>query len=182
MASLTAVKKLPLLGVKLVDLARLPDERGIFTEIMRIDWKELLDNDEIVQANMSVTYPGIIRAWHRHARGQTDYFLVLRGSIKVCAYDDEEGSPTRGLLVEVVLSGDRMQILRVPGKYWHGFKVISSEPAYLIYFVNKLYDYTNPDEERRPWNDPNVIPIAINGRRDDPRVGKPWDWLYPPHR
>jgi dTDP-4-dehydrorhamnose 3,5-epimerase len=129
MPLLTAVRELSLPGVKLVDLARFPDERGIFTEIMRVDWRELLDNDEIVQANMSVTYPGIIRAWHRHARGQTDYFLVLRGSIKVCAYDDEEGSPTRGHIVEVVLSEDRMQILRVPGKYWHGFKVVSHEPG-----------------------------------------------------
>jgi dTDP-4-dehydrorhamnose 3,5-epimerase len=34
-----------------------------------------------------------------------------------------------------------MQILRVPGKYWHGFKVVGNESAYLIYFVNKLYDY-----------------------------------------
>ena len=182
MPLLTAVKELNLPGVKLVDLARLPDERGIFTEIIRADWREMLCEDNIVQANFSVTYPGIVRAWHRHVHGQTDYFLVLSGSIKVCAYDDEEDSPTRGHLVEVVLSEDRMQILRVPGKYWHGFKVVSPKPAYLIYFVNKLYDYTSPDEERRPWNDPSVIPIAINGRRDDPRVGKPWDWLYPPHR
>jgi dTDP-4-dehydrorhamnose 3,5-epimerase len=182
MPLLTAVKELNLPGVKLADLVRLPDERGIFTEVMRVDWKEMLDEDSIVQANLSVTYPGIVRAWHRHVRGQTDYFLVLSGSIKVCAYDDEEGSPTRGHLVEVVLSGDRMQILRVPEKYWHGFKVVSPQPAYLIYFVNKLYDYASPDEERRPWNDPSVIPLAINGRRDDPRVGKPWDWLYPPHR
>ena len=182
MPLLTTVRELHLLGVKLADLVRLPDERGIFTEIMRADWREMLNEDSIVQANFSVTYPGIIRAWHRHVRGQTDYFLVLSGSIKVCAYDDGEDSPTRGHLVEVVLSGDRMQILRVPGKYWHGFKVVSPKPAYLIYFVNNLYDYASPDEERRPWNDPNVIPIAINGRRDDPRVGKPWDWLYSPHR
>jgi dTDP-4-dehydrorhamnose 3,5-epimerase len=182
MPLLTTIRELTLPGIKLADLARFPDERGVFMEIIRIDWKELLDGDEILQVNMSVTYPGIIRAWHRHARGQTDYFLVLKGSIKVCAYDDEEGSPTRGHLVEVVLSEDRMQILRVPGKYWHGFKVVSHEPAYLIYFVNKLYDYANPDEERRSWNDPSIIPVTINGRKDDPRVGRPWDWNYPPHR
>jgi len=182
MPLLTAVKELNLPGVKLVDLARLPDERGIFTEIMRVDWRELLDGDDIVQINLSVTHPGIIRAWHRHIRGQTDYFLVLIGSIKVCAYDDDEGSPTKGHLVEIALSEDRMQILRVPGRYWHGFKVVSHEPAYLIYFVNRLYDPANPDEERRPWNDPRIIPVVINGRTDDPRVGKPWNWLHPPHR
>jgi len=181
MPLLTDVKQLNLPGVKLVDLAKLPDERGIFTELMRTDWREVLSGDEIVQANLSVTYPGIIRAWHRHLRGQTDYFLVLKGSIKVCAYDDE-GSPTKNHLVEVVLSEDRMQILRVPGKYWHGFKVIGEEAALLLYFTNRLYDYENPDEERRPWNDPKVVPKKINGRSDDPRCNKPWDWFAPPHK
>lgn len=182
MPLLSDVMELPLPGVKLVDLARFPDERGVFTEIMRSDWKGIFGEDSIVQANLSVTYPGIVRAWHRHRRGQIDYFLVVKGSIKVCAYDDEEGSPTKGHLVEVVLSESRMQILRVPGHYWHGFKVIGSEPAYLVYFVNRLYDYGDPDEERRPWNDQAIIPTVINGRKDDPRVGKLWDWFTPPYR
>ena len=181
MPLLTKVKELNLPGVRIADLARFPDERGIFTEIMRMDWRELLEEDSILQANLSVTYPGIVRAWHRHRRGQVDYFLVVKGSIKVCAYDDEEGSPTKAHLVEVVLSDNRMQILRVPGKYWHGFKAIGPEPAYLVYFVNRLYDYENPDEERRPWNDPHIIPKKINGK-DDSRCGKPWDWLAPPYR
>jgi len=182
MPLLTAIKELQLPGVKIVDLTRFPDERGIFTEIMRMDWRDLLGDDEILQANLSVTYPGIVRAWHRHKRGQIDYFLVIKGSIKVCAYDGEENSHTMGYLVEVVLSEDRMQILRVPGNYWHGFKVVSLEPAYLIYFTNRLYDYSNPDEERIPWNDPRIVPKYINGRQDDPRVNKSWDWNYPPHR
>ncbi len=181
MPLLGAVKELPLPGVKIVDLVRFPDERGIFTEIMREDWKEIID-EPIVQANLSVSYPGIVRAWHRHARGQVDYFLVVQGSIKVCAYDDREGSPTKGHLVEVVLTEDRMQLLRVPGHYWHGFKVVGDRPAVVVYFVNRLYDYENPDEERRPWNDPSVVPVRINGKEDDPRVGKPWDWFRPPHK
>lgn len=174
------VKDLPLPGVKIADLIRFPDERGVFTEIIRSDWKDLLGEDTIVQANFSVSYPNIVRAWHRHSRGQVDYFLVIKGSIKVCAYDDGN-SLTKGHLVEVVLSESRFQILRIPGNYWHGFKVISDEPACLIYFVNRLYDYKDPDEERRPWNDQSIVPIAINGRKDDPRVGKPWDWFAVPH-
>ena len=51
-------------------------------------------------------------------------------------------------------------MLRVPGKYWHGYKVVGDEPVLLLYFVNNLYDYKNPDEERRPWNDPTVVPVA----------------------
>jgi len=63
------VKDLPLAGVKIVDLVTFPDERGSFTEVMRIDWKEIVQ-DEIVQANLSVSYPGIVRAWHKHERGK----------------------------------------------------------------------------------------------------------------
>ena len=43
-------------------------------------------------------------------------------------------------------------------------------------------DYTNPDEERRPWNDRTIIPSSINGKTDDIRVGKPWNWDHPPHK
>ena len=169
------VKELWLPGVKLVEIDRFVDERGIFHEIMRSDWKELLGDDTIVQTNLSITYPGIIRAWHRHLRGQVDYFFVARGTIKVCAYDEETQH-----LVEVILSDAKPQILRIPGHYWHGFKALGTQPAYLIYFTTKLYDYQNPDEERRPWNDPTIKPAKTNGKMNDLRCSKPWN--YPPHR
>jgi len=82
-------------GVKVQDINKWVDERGFFAEIMREDWKALLGEDRIVQANFSFTYPGTIRAWHRHEKGQVDYLIVLRGTIKICAYDDEEGSSTQ---------------------------------------------------------------------------------------
>ena len=174
---LKGVRELSLPGVRLAELDRMVDERGLFHELARSDWRDLFGEDSIVQVNLSVTHPGIVRAWHRHLRGQVDYFLVLRGAAKVCAFDDNTGN-----LVEVVLSWDKPQILRVPGMYWHGFRALGEEPVYLLYFVNRLYEYQNPDEERRPWNDSTLVPLAVNGRRDDPRCGKPWDWFYPPHK
>ncbi len=164
-------------GIKTKSLIRHLDERGSFTEIMRKDWKDILEEDEFTQANLSVTYPAITRAWHRHLKGQVDYFICLNGAIKICVYDDE----TREL-DEIISTGDDLKTVKVPGQYWHGFKVIGNKPAWLLYFVNKLYDHTSPDEERRPWNDQTIIPILINGKKDDPRAGKPWDWNYPPHR
>ena len=163
-------------GVSLHRLKKNYDERGYFVEIMRKDAKDIFD-DEIVQANYSLTYPNIVRAWHRHVRGQTDYFLVIRGAAKICVYDDKTGE-----LDEIISNGEELQIVRIPGHYWHGFKALGNEPVYLIYFVNRLYDYSNPDEERRPWNDQSIIPSSINGNNRDPRVGKPWDWFAPPHK
>ena len=164
-------------GIKIKPLKRFADERGFFMELMRSDWKDILGEDVFMQANLSITYPGIVRAWYRHLRGQVDYFIVIRGCAKICAYDEESRE-----LDEIISCGINPQVVRIPGYYWHGFKAIGVEPVWLIYFVTKLYDYKNPDEERRPWNDPTIIPLKINGRTDDPRVGKPWDWFYPPHR
>jgi dTDP-4-dehydrorhamnose 3,5-epimerase len=164
-------------GIKIKQINRLPDERGFFTEVMRKDWKELFAEDTVAQANFSYTYPGMIRAWHRHLKGQTDYFLALKGAIKICAFDDKTAE-----INEVISSALNLQVVRVPGHYWHGFKALGDESAMLVYFTTKMYDYQNPDEERRVWNDPTLIPKSVNGRTDDVRVGKPWDWNCPPHK
>ena len=164
-------------GVKIYDLKRFLDERGFFTEILRQDWKDLFKEEWIAQANLSYSYPCIIRAWHRHLRGQTDYFVVVNGAMKICAYDEKTKQ-----LDEIIVGEQRLQVVRIPGRYWHGTKTIGNKPSLTVYFATKMYDYNNPDEERKPWNDPTIVPTAINGKKDDPRVGKPWDWNYPPHR
>ena len=170
------MKEYPLEGVRVYELNISPDERGFFTEAFREDWHEFTD-ESIVQANLSYSYPNVVRAWHKHVRGQVDSFLVLKGALKICAYDEETKR-----LAEVIGSGEKPAVVRIPGHYLHGTKTISSEPSLTIYFVNKLYDYKNPDEERRPWNDPGIIPSEINGNKNDPRVNKPWDWFYLPYK
>jgi len=167
-------------GIEIIPLKRYNDERGYFLELFRSDNPKIVH--EIVQFNMSYSYLGIIRAWHRHLRDQFDYFTCIDGCLKICAYDDRKNSKSFRELDEFILRGDDPQILRVPGILWHGFKVIGPNPAKLLYGVNKLYDYENPDEERRPWNDPTIIPESINGNINDPRVGKSWDWNYPPYK
>jgi len=155
-------------GVKIYEIKKSPDERGFFTEILRQDWKDLLGEEWIAQANLSYSYPGIIRAWHRHLQGQTDYFIVVKGAMKICAYDEKTNQ-----LDEIIASEHKLQIVRIPGHYWHGTRTIGNEPSLTIYFVTKLYDYKKPDEERKPWNDPAII---------DPKIGHPYNWNKPPHK
>lgn len=166
-----------LTGIVVKPLKRNPDERGFFTEILRKDWQDLIGEDDIVQANLSVTYPNMVRAWHKHEKGQIDYFVVVKGALKICAYDDATHE-----LDEIVATGMNAEVVKIPGHYWHGFKVVSPETALHVYFVNRLYNYAKPDELRRPWNDPSIVPEIINGKKEDPRVGKPWDWFLPPHK
>ncbi|MCJ7718941.1 dTDP-4-dehydrorhamnose 3,5-epimerase family protein [Candidatus Bathyarchaeota archaeon] len=171
------MKEYPLNGVKTQEINVIPDERGFFAEALRKDWKDLFGDDWITQTNISCSYPNIVRAWHKHERGQIDYFLVLKGAMKICAYEEETGK-----MAEVIASGEKPSLVRIPGKYLHGTKTVSDQPSLTVYFVTKLYDCKNPDEIRRPWNDSAIVPTEINGRKDDPRVGKPWDWFQPPHK
>jgi dTDP-4-dehydrorhamnose 3,5-epimerase len=171
------MKEYALKGVKTYEINLLPDERGFFAEAFRQDWKEFFEDEQIKQANLSYSYPNVVRAWHKHLKGQIDHFLVLKGAMKICAYDEETGK-----MAEVIASGEKPTIVRIPGKYLHGTKTVSSEPSLTVYFVNRLYDYKNPDELRTAWNDQNIVPTEINGKKDDPRVGKPWDWFRVPYK
>ena len=88
-------QELMLKGITIKQINRLPDERGFFCEVMRKDWKDLFAEDTVAQANLSFTNTDIIRAWHRHLRGQTDYFLALQGSIKIGVFDEKQKKLTR---------------------------------------------------------------------------------------
>jgi dTDP-4-dehydrorhamnose 3,5-epimerase len=136
--------------------------------LSRRDWKDLFGDEWIVQANLSYSYPGVIRAWHRHLKGQVDYFIVLKGAMKICAYDEKTKK-----MDEIVASEHKLQVVRIPGHYYHGTKTLGNEPSLTLYFVTRLYDYQKPDEERKPWNDPEII---------DLKTGSPYDWEKPPHK
>lgn len=140
-------------GITIKPLKRMNDERGAFTELLRQDWKDLLPKEFPVQANFSVTYPGTIRAWHRHVRGQTDYMIVTKGSLKICIYDENRRARRSHL------KRPRPAGCASSGHYWHGFKALGNETAFLVYFTTRLYDYHDPDEEKtlgRPHNKTQV--------------------------
>jgi len=146
-------------GVEIRDLQVNADERGHLVEIFREDWG--MYDPEPAMSYYSMTYPGIVRAWHRHTRGQVDHFVCPKGRIKVGVYDDREGSQTREELNTFVIGEHNQRAVRIPGDCWHGFKSIGDEPAFLVNFPTVLYDYDDPDEERLPY-DTDRIPLNWN--------------------
>ena len=151
-------------GLEVRDLQVNTDERGHLVEVFREDW-ELFDEDPAM-SYYSLTHPGIVRAWHRHSRGQIDYFVCPKGKIKVGVYDDRETSPTQGELETFVIGEHNQRAIRIPGACWHGFKAIGEEPALMINFPTNLYDYEDPDDERLPFNTEKI----------------PLDWEAKPHK
>jgi dTDP-4-dehydrorhamnose 3,5-epimerase len=132
------------------------DERGHLVEMFREDW-EMYD-PEPAMSYYSLSYPGVIRAWHKHERGQIDHFVCPSGRIKVGVYDDRDDSPTKGEVDTFVIGEHNQQAIRISGDCWHGFKVIGNEQAMLVNFPTNLYDYDDPDEKRLP-HDTDQIPL-----------------------
>ena len=143
-------------GVDTHELQVNADERGHLVEVFREDW-ELYDPAPAM-TYYSMSYPGVVRAWHKHDRGQIDHFVCPKGRIKVGIYDDRDDSPTQGDLDTFVIGEHDQRVIRIPGDCWHGFKAIGDEPAFLLNFPTKLYDYDDPDEQRLP-PDTDAIPL-----------------------
>ena len=93
----------------------------------------------------STVYPQAIKGWHRH-RVMTLNYCVISGAIKLALYDDRDGSPTRGELLELFLSEAEHRLVTVPPMVWNGFKGIGVTPATV---ANCATDPHHPDEIER---------------------------------
>ncbi len=141
-------------GVEVKRLTRHADERGYLMELLRSD-------DEIFnkfgQCYVSMNYPNVIRAWHWHQK-QDDYFVVVKGMIRVGLCDMREGSPTRGEVNEFYLGENNDIVLKIPVGVAHGYKTVGVEPSLLVNFTSEVYNREEPDEQRLPW-DTDQIPF-----------------------
>ncbi len=139
-------------GVQVKKLKFVPDERGTVMEILRSD-------DEVFrkfgQVYLSTVYPGVVKGWHFHKQ-QTDNLCIIKGMAKVVVYDDRPNSPTRGEVQEFFLGEQNPLLLVIPPNVLHGMKGIGTEPAYMINCPTEPYNHEQPDEFRRPWNDPAI--------------------------
>jgi dTDP-4-dehydrorhamnose 3,5-epimerase len=137
-----------------------PDQRGRLGEIMRADdpWFE-----KFGQVYFTTTYPGVVKAWHYHAK-QTDHFYVVQGLVKIGLYDAREGSPTRGTVHELYLGEHCPGLVRIPPGVQHGWMCVSDREALIVNVVSEPYNYADPDEFR---TDPHQNDIPYDWTRRD---------------
>ena len=135
-------------GVAVKQLARHADQRGYLMELLRSDDPIF---SKFGQCYVSMNYPGVVRAWHWHEK-QDDYFVVVKGMIRVGLYDQREGSATQGEVNNFYLGENNTILVKIPVGVVHGYKTIGTEPSLLINFPSEAYDPNEPDEYRLPWN------------------------------
>jgi dTDP-4-dehydrorhamnose 3,5-epimerase len=141
-------------GVRIESYSQWPDDRGYFLEVGRMGQGLLTDFPApTTQVSAALSYPGTIKAFHFH-RHQTDLWVPVRGMFQVALVDLRPGSATFGVRNTMYVGTLRPWQIRIPPGVGHGYKVIGTEAAMLVYVTDRFYDPA--DEGRIAYNDPGI--------------------------
>jgi dTDP-4-dehydrorhamnose 3,5-epimerase len=116
---------MPIDGLTVRPLRRIPDERGAVLHMLRCDDEGFEAFGEIY---FSLVYPGVVKGWHRHHEMTLNYAVPV-GMVKLVAFDDRPGSPTNGEVVELHIGELDYALVTIPPMVWNGFKGEGTVPA-----------------------------------------------------
>lgn len=139
-------------GVKTKKLIKHCDDRGFLAELVRDD-EGLLSR--FGQATLSVSYPGVIKAFHYHEK-QDDLWFFPSGNAQVVLHDLRESSETKGETDVYYMGEHNPMVLLIPKGVAHGYRVLGQTPATILYLTTESYDPDHPDEKRIPWDDETI--------------------------
>ncbi len=141
-------------GVGLKPFSLWPDDRGYFLEVARLGQGLPAGFPPAsTQVSAALSFPGTIKALHYH-RHQTDCWVPAMGMFQVVLVDLRTESNTFGRRNTIFAGELRPWQVLIPPGVAHGYKVIGTGPAMLVYVTDRLY---NPaDEGRIPHNDPSI--------------------------
>ena len=123
---------------RLVSGKSFPDARGSFTPFLL--------PAGCVQANVSVSAPGVVRGMHWQERHPQNKLLAcLAGEIHDVCIDIRRDSPEFGRLFEFSLRGETGDHLLIPKGFAHGFEVVGAAPATVLYLID---EHWHPEDER----------------------------------
>jgi dTDP-4-dehydrorhamnose 3,5-epimerase len=142
----------PIHDVVIKKLVTHVDDRGYFREVLR-------DDDGLLrrfgQTAVTKTYPGVIKAFHWHHH-QDDLWYVVDGMARIVLFDRRSGSPTCGVTQVIYAGDDNPVLVLIPAGLAHGYQVLGNKPVLLFYHVTQAYDPARPDEQRIPFDDPDI--------------------------
>lgn len=146
----------PLEGLKIIELKVHGDARGFFVERFHEQrFAEAGLPTRFVQDNHSRSAPGILRGVHYQFNPPQGKLVgVTRGKVWDVAVDLRPNSPTYGQYHAVELSDGNGRLFWIPAGFGHGFCVLGSEPADMLYKVTGLYNAAGEGGVR--YDDPDL--------------------------
>jgi dTDP-4-dehydrorhamnose 3,5-epimerase len=143
-------------GVKILDLRRHHDDGGSLTELGRFTEgrPEAFADFVLRQVNYSEIEPGVIKAFHLHARQTDIWYVPPADRMLVVLVDVRRGSPTEGLRMRFMLGDGASRLVRIPPGVAHGIRNLGRTTGRVIYFVDVPFspDPGRCDEGRLPWD------------------------------
>jgi dTDP-4-dehydrorhamnose 3,5-epimerase len=167
-------------GVTIIEPTVFRDDRGFLMETYKKSEFAAAGIDvDFVQENLSQSIAGTLRGLHlqRAPKAQAKLVRVLEGEIFDVAADVRPDSPTYGVWVGAVLSGENRRSIFLPPGYAHAFCVISAN-AQVLYHTT--HEYTPELEWGVRWDDPL---LAIRWPCETPRLSeRDQRWPFLPER
>ena len=139
-------------GVIIKELKPILDERGYLQECFRSDWSQY---KKFGQSYITVAFPNVVKAWHCH-KIQTDNMVCISGNAKLVLYDGREESSTYKKINEIFFGEKTPLLVTIPPNIWHGFKAMGGEKIMVINNPTELFNYSEPDEYRLPYDTDDI--------------------------
>lgn len=146
MTSFFTAKELALPGVLLITPRLWSDGRGLSATVYEAqEFAALGITSAFVQDYVSFSKKNVIRGLHyqRAPHAQDKLIRCATGRVFDVVADHNASSPTFGKYLSVELNAQRGEMLFVPGRYAHGFCVLSDEGASVEYKLSGGYHPEN---------------------------------------
>jgi len=144
-------------GVKVHRTPVHPDHRGRVFEVYNPAHEYW--TTPIVHTYVFTVRPGLVKGWGIHEHKE-DRYCIITGEMLVVMWDGREGSPTHGLVQEVLLSPQATRMLTIPRGVWHVDINLGTEECVTMNHPTSPYDYEHPDRRLLPWDSPE-IPVDL---------------------
>lgn len=141
-----------IVGVAVKQVVRNHDDRGFFAEIIKKGEESF---KAVQQTSITVTRPGVIKAFHWHKK-QWDVWFVAKGMARVVLHDLRRGSKTFQKTNIFIAGQDNPLVIAIPTGVAHGYQVLGTEDVLLFYHTSEAYNPKKPDEFRIPFDDPGI--------------------------
>lgn len=100
------------------------------------------------QIDITVNYPGTIRAFHWHNK-KTEWMFVITGEVRFILTDPQKnGEPVN--TQEIFAS--QGECVRIEPHKWHGYQALGDKEAIVLEYADHKHDLKKPDDERKPWD------------------------------
>lgn len=103
------------------------------------------------QIDITISYPGTVRAFHYH-KEKTEWMFVVQGEYKFVLITEEKLTVENGYENKEIVYLSQGDVIKIKPGAWHGYQVLGNQPGIIMEYASHKHDLKEPDDYRKPWN------------------------------